>query len=83
MSMTAQWQILEVVTKIAWSACMLSHSVMSDSMQPNGLPLPVSSVHGIHQTRILEWVAIPSSRESSQPRDQTQVSHITGGFYTI
>ena len=32
--------------------------------------------------RILEWVACPFSRRSSQPRDQTQVSHIAGGFFT-
>ena len=38
--------------------------------------LPGSSVHGILQARILEWVAIPFSRGSSQPRDQTEVSHI-------
>ena len=41
------------------------------------------TVHGILQVRILEWVAIPLSRTSSQPRDQTQVSHIAGGFYFI
>ena len=41
---------------------------------------PGSSVHGILQTRILEWVAMPSSRGSSQPRDWTQVSCIAGGF---
>ena len=34
------------------------------------------SVHGILQARILAWVAIPFSRESSQPRDRTQVSHL-------
>ena len=39
-------------------------------------------VHGILQARILEWVAFPFSRGSSQPRDQTQVSRITGGFFT-
>ena len=39
-------------------------------------------VHGILQARILEWVAVPFSRGSSQPRDRTQVSHIAGGFYT-
>ena len=39
-------------------------------------------VHGILQARILEWVAFPFSRGSSQPRDQTQVSHIAGGFFT-
>ena len=43
---------------------------------------PGSSVHGILQARILEWVAIPFSRVSSQPRDQTQVSHIAGRFFT-
>ena len=36
-------------------------------------------VHGILQARILEWVAFPFSRGSSQPRDRTQVSHIAGG----
>ena len=35
---------------------------------------PGSSVHGIHQARILEWVAVPSSRGSSQPRDRTCIS---------
>ena len=37
-------------------------------------------LHGILWARILEWVAFPFSRRSSQPRDQTQVSHIEGGF---
>ena len=41
------------------------------------------TVHGILQARILEWVAFPFSRGSSQPRDWTQVSHIAGGFFTI
>jgi len=36
---------------------------------------------GLLQARILECVAMPSSRGSSQPRDQTQVSHIAGGFF--
>ena len=39
---------------------------------------PGSSIHGILQARILEWVAIPFSRGSSQPRDWTQVSRIAG-----
>ena len=43
---------------------------------------PGSSIHGILQARILEWVAISSSRGSSQPRDRTQVSCIAGGFFT-
>ena len=40
------------------------------------------TVHGILQARILEWIAIPFSRGSSQSRDLTQVSHIAGGFFT-
>ena len=39
-----------------------------------------SSVHGILQERIMEWVVMPSVMGSSQPRDQTQVSHIAGRF---
>ena len=41
-----------------------------------------SRVRGILQARILEWVAVPFSRGSSQPRDRTQVSCIAGGFCT-
>ena len=53
-----------------------SRSVVSDSLRPHGL------VHGILQAIILEWVAVPFSRGSSQPRDQTQVSRIAGRFFT-
>ena len=48
-----------------------NHSLMSDSL----------GSHGILQARMLEWV-VPFSRGSSQPRDQTQVSRITGRFFT-
>ena len=41
-----------------------------------------NTVHGILQARILEWIAVAFSRGSSQPRDQTQVSHIAGVFFT-
>ena len=44
---------------------------------------PSSSVHGILQARILEWVAISFSRGSSQPRDRTQVSHIAGRCFNL
>ena len=44
---------------------------------------PGSSVPGILQARILEWVAIPFSRGSSQPWDQTQVYCTAGGFFTV
>ena len=45
--------------------------------------LPGSSVHGILQARILEWVAICFSRGSSWPRDRTLLSYIAGRFFTI
>ena len=45
--------------------------------------LPGSSVHGILQARILEWVAVHSSRGSCEPRDRTQVSCIAGRFFTV
>ena len=44
---------------------------------------PSASVHGILQAGILEWVAISFSRESSWPRDQTQVSCIATGCFTV
>ena len=44
---------------------------------PVDYSLPGFSVHGTLQARIVEWVAMPSSRGSSQPRDQTQVSYIS------
>ena len=46
-------------------------------------PTDHSSVHGILQARIVEWVAIPFSRGSSQPRDWTQVYCITGKLFTV
>ena len=55
--------------------CCVSHLVMSWLVcNPIDCSLPGSSVHGISQVRILEWVAISFSRGSSYPRDQTQVS---------
>ena len=42
----------------------------------------VCILHGILQARMLEWVAVLFSRGSCQPRDQTQVSRIAGGFFT-
>ena len=49
---------------------------------PMNSSLPGSSVHGILQARILELVAMPFSRASSWPRDQTHVSCIAGRFLT-
>ena len=50
---------------------------VSDSLRPHNY-----TVHGIVQARILEWVAFPFSRGSSQHRDLTQVSSIAGRFFT-
>ena len=68
----------------AWWAtvCMGACSVMSNSLRPHGLWPPGSSVHGILQARILEWVAISFSRVSSPPRDWTQVSCIASRLFT-
>ena len=55
-----------------------SRSVVSYSLWPQGL----YTFHGIIQAKILEWVAFPFSRGSSQPRDLTQISHIAGGLFT-
>ena len=43
---------------------------------------PIDCVHGILQTRLLEWIAFPFSRGYSQPRDRTQVSYIADEFFT-
>ena len=63
---------------------VLSRSVMSDPLQPTPCTAvcqaPLSM--GILQARILEWVAMPSSRGSSQPKNWTQISCIAGRFFT-
>ena len=50
---------------------------------PMDCSLPGSSLHGILQANILEWVAISFSRGSSQPRDRTWVSHIVGRCFNL
>ena len=63
--------------------CVLVAQLCPTLCNPMDCSPPGSSVHGIFQARILEWVAIVLSRVSSWPRNQTQVSHITGRFFTI
>ena len=72
------------------SASPLSLYICAKSFQscltlcdPVDCNLPGTSEHGILQARILEWVAMPSSRGSSQSRDRTQVSYIAGRFFTV
>ena len=65
--------------------CVLSHFNPIQFCDPMDCSLPGSSVHGILQARILQWVAMPSSRGSSWPRDQTHISCgscTAGGFFT-
>ena len=62
-----------------WFSC----SVVSNSCNPMDCSPPGSSVHGISQARILEWVATSFSRGSSRPRDQTQVCCIAGRRFTV
>ena len=65
--------------------CAMSFQSCPTLCDPMDYSPPVSCVHGILQARILQWVALPSSRGSSWPRDQTRVSSsscIVGGFFT-
>ena len=67
------------------SLCMVEpkeHVVVSDSYSHMDCSLPGSSVHGIFQRRILAWVAISFSMESSRLRNRSQVSCIAGRFFT-
>ena len=60
--------------------CLVAQSYQT-FCDPMGWSPPGSFVHGISQARILEWVAMPSSRGSSQPTDRTRVSRIAGRFF--
>ena len=73
---------LSEITKIrpVFSRSVVSNSLWFHGLYPTG-QAPLSM--GILQARIPEWIAIPSCRGSSQPRDQTQVSCIAGRFFTI
>ena len=61
----------------------VNHSVVSNSCDPMDCSPPGFSDYRILEARILEWVAIPFSRRSSQPRDKAWVSRITGRYFTI
>ena len=65
-----------------WTLCV-SRSVVSNSCNSMDCSPPGSSVHGIFQARILEWVAISFSRRSSPPKDWTQFSCFAGWFFTL
>ena len=68
-----------------FAAAAVLHSVASGSVRPVDRGPPGPSVHGALQARILEWVAMPSSKGSSLFRDRTRVSCASctaGGFFT-
>ena len=73
-----------IISVLVISLCLLSHfSCAQLFCYSIDYSPPGSSVHGILQTRILEWVAMPFSKGSSQPRDGTWVSCIVGRFFTV
>ena len=61
---------------------VLRRSVVSNPVTPKTVAHQASLSMGILQARILEWFAMPSSRGSSRPRDQTLVSHTARRFFT-
>ena len=61
--------------------CLVAQSY-SNLCNPLGCSPPEFSVHEVSQARILEWVAMPSYRGSSWPRDRTRVSRIAGRSFT-
>ena len=67
---------------IAFLLKLCSDAQLCPTLQPRGLSPPCSSVHGILQARILEWLAIFFSRASSWCNDQIHVSPMAGIFFT-
>ena len=79
------WEILwieEPDRSQSTEAKRVVHNLATKSCPALCDPLPCSSVLGISQARILEWVHVSFSKGSSQPRDRTHVSCIAGGFFT-
>ena len=69
--------------ELLWKVKVLVAQSYLALCDPMDCSSPGSSVRGISQARILEWVAISFSRGSSWPRDFTQVSRIAGRFFTL
>ena len=70
------------LVNIVFQGSVLVHQLRPALCDPMDCSQPGSSIHGIFQAGILEWVAISFLRGSSQPRDQTQVSCIASRFFT-
>ena len=67
----------DMTEQLNWTEVLIALSYVWFCNPMDSSP-PGSSIHGILQARILKWVAMSSSRGSSWPRDQTQISHIAG-----
>ena len=74
---TSFWKYFDLCYELK-CVCVCAKSLQScpSLCDPMDYNMPSSSVHGIVQGRILEWVAMPSSRGASQPRDGTRVSYM-------
>ena len=73
--------IVILSTHVKLYVCSVTKSCLT-LCNPTDCSPPGTSVHGIFQARILEWVAISYSRGTSQPRDWTCVSCVAGSFFT-
>ena len=74
------WTQLSDWTELNWTELSLfSHVRLCHPMHCSP---PGSSLYGIPQAGIMEWISMPCSRESSEPRDQTCISWTAGGFFT-
>ena len=89
-SLSWQWpkERADLIEKMVFTykgrcVCVLSHfSHVPTPCDPMGCNRPGTSVHGILQARVLDWIAISSSSGSSSPRVRTLVSCLAGGFFT-
>ena len=73
---------LSMLTPPLHPSCCLVAQSYPNLCDPMAYSLLGSSVHGILQARILEWVAIPSSRGSARPRNGARISCLADGFFT-
>ena len=81
------WSLAWGISSITLLACVLCQVLSCCHVRPFATPWTVAwqapLSMGILQVQILDWIATSFSRGSSQPRDQTQVPHIAGGFFTV
>ena len=87
-----EWIFTCIITKSKGTSLFMTHEALASlkwltnlkwkSLSHVRLFATTWTVHRILQARILEWVAFPFSRGSSQPRDRTQVSYMAGRFFT-